>query len=474
MKIQPTPDSASFSLPGDVTPLFHIDPRTPPLERDIEESTQRASVLMQEAQAIGRIEEHAPDTVDYFALKAFLITACILIIHITQRAMPVSWWTYQDVVQALYYLPCLVAAMTFGLRGAALASGLACILTIWHVTVAMGGDFFGACLCRTGHILLLLGITLGAGWLADQSHLARRRAEGACNRLQNASRLLMETTARLHDSMAQLRQATMHRVAAEQQLRRSERLNAMGKLTAGLAHEIRNPLASIKGSAEILRDRVTGDPTIREFVDIMVQETDRLNQVLTRFLNFARDGREETGTAALPEIIAEVEALLRRPMTKADVRFEQDIAPNLPPVQMSPVDLRQVVLNLMLNATQVLHTWPGKRIIRITASVMPSSRRTHHLDPDDGPAEDIRLIVEDSGPGILSDVVDRIFDPFFTTRDDGTGLGLAIVDRMVREAGGQITVIACGREQSGEQRLGGAAMIIDLCAAAPPEPHAAS
>jgi signal transduction histidine kinase len=399
-----------------------------------EDSTQRALELIEQAKVQTPVDDDAEVSLstDYVALKFGLIAASIFGIFYWQWSMPITAWTMQDVLQALYYIPCLLAAVMFGFRGAVAASMLSAGLTIFHVYTAMGGDFFGACLCRTFHVLLLLTVSFGAGWLFERSAMARLRAEHSAGQLNEASGLLMETSNRLADSLRKLRNATLTNKRTEEQLRRAERLNALGKLTAGLAHEIRNPLASIHGSAEILTDRAERDPTLKEFVTIIQQETTRLEEVLSRFLDFAQSKKTENEHSKPNDVIQEVISLITPQIKRSQIQLTTNIPKQLPAVDIAPIHLRQVLLNLVLNASQALaqDAGDGKNI---HIGVFPPN------SDDETPA--VRIIVADSGPGIPEDNKQSIFDPFFTTKDEGTGLGLAIIDRIIRDANGQIMLL---------------------------------
>jgi two-component system sensor histidine kinase PilS (NtrC family) len=227
-------------------------------------------------------------------------------------------------------------------------------------------------------------------------------------------------------------------VEMERELRRSERLAAVGQLSAGMAHEIRNPLAAISGSIQMLRRGGAGsDPKAsRRLMDIVLRETDRLNRLLTEFLEYARPGPLRLESLLLEESLAEVLAVFdaSRP---PGVAVALDLEPGLR-LRADPGQLRQLLWNLLLNAAQAM---PGGGAICLSAQ--PSG------PPQDGPAgrrndreEEgwVEIGVRDGGCGIPAEALDRIFDPFFTTKPGGTGLGLATVHRIVEEHGGSIRV----------------------------------
>jgi two-component system sensor histidine kinase HydH len=203
--------------------------------------------------------------------------------------------------------------------------------------------------------------------------------------------------------------------AAEAAVRRAERLAALGQLTAGLAHELRNPLASIKGSADLLARRSVADPMSRELGEIISSEVDRTNLLVTRFLSFARPLEPQRE-------MTEVTAVIDRAARHASVEIVRDYAPDVPPLALDPALMEQVFINLLSNAAQASE--PG-------APVTVSTRRT---------TQRIEIDVIDRGSGIPADKIETIFNPFFTTKQTGVGLGLAIVSKIVNGHGGKMTV----------------------------------
>jgi signal transduction histidine kinase len=203
-------------------------------------------------------------------------------------------------------------------------------------------------------------------------------------------------------------------------MKRAERLSALGQLSAGLAHEIRNPLASISGSAAILRRNQDLDQKQAKCVDIITNECERLNGLLTNFLNFARPRPPRFQTIELVPLFDNVLALADHGVRGKTVHFEQHIEPALPSVECDPEQLEQVLLNLMINAIEAS---PDGDTIRLAAL-----------------AEDQRVVVQviDRGHGVAPSHIDRLFDPFFTTKEHGTGLGLPVAHQIMRQMGGSL------------------------------------
>ena len=229
-------------------------------------------------------------------------------------------------------------------------------------------------------------------------------------------------------------------VQMERELRRSERLAAVGELSASIAHEIRNPLAAISGSVQILQKTqgALGDEAHR-LMDIALRETLRLDRLIADFLTFARRAPLRAESVSLAAVVDEtLEALeAARP---ANVRIERAVETRLV-VQADPGQLRQVLWNLVINACQAM---PEGGVLRVSAAPQhpappQGSRRAGRMEAEAKPAG-AEIAVMDQGVGIAEDALEHVFDPFFTTKPTGSGLGLAIVHRVVSEHGGSVRV----------------------------------
>jgi signal transduction histidine kinase len=203
-------------------------------------------------------------------------------------------------------------------------------------------------------------------------------------------------------------------------MKRAERLSAIGQLSAGLAHEIRNPLASISGAAAILARSQDLDPKNAKCLEIITSECERLNDLLTDFLNFARPRPPRLQTIQLEPVLENVLDLAGHGVRGKTVRFENTIEAGLPPVECDPEQLEQVLLNLMINAIEAS---PEGGTVTLSAA-----------------AEDSRIAIDvvDRGHGVAPAHIDRLFDPFFTTKEHGTGLGLPVAHQIVRQMGGSL------------------------------------
>ena len=217
----------------------------------------------------------------------------------------------------------------------------------------------------------------------------------------------------------------------KENIRRSERLASLGRLAAGVAHEIRNPLSSIRGFAQFFLNRFRGQPEEEEYAGIMVKEVDRLNRVITELLDFARPRELHREPASLPKIIDYDLQLLAMELAAKKVVVEKKYADDLPPVQVDQEQISQALLNLLLNALDAVEEG-GKIFIGLYAE--PRRRG-------------IDIMVADNGRGIPPEDREKVFEPFYSTKRKGTGLGLAIVNQIVEGHGGEVKVE--GRAEGG-------------------------
>ena len=208
----------------------------------------------------------------------------------------------------------------------------------------------------------------------------------------------------------------------EEQVQRTEKLAAVGRLAAGVAHEIRNPLSSIRGFAYLLGRGHGKETPEREYAEVMVREIDRINRVVTDLLNFSRPMTLEPEVTMLPDLIDHVVSLVSADAKKHGIEIQIDCEPGTPPMTLDPNQITQALLNLMLNAINAVERGG---VVDLRTSPL-----------NEGAGVDIQ--VTDNGPGIDPDVQDKIFEPFYTTRERGTGLGLAMVRKIAENHNGAI------------------------------------
>jgi two-component system NtrC family sensor kinase len=246
--------------------------------------------------------------------------------------------------------------------------------------------------------------------------------------LHTMTQRLLDNEDRLRRQIDEVERATRELEQAQQRLIRSERLASVGRLAAGLAHEIGNPIAAMIGMEELLLAGGLSDREQQDFLQRMRKETDRINRILSDLLAFARpsaqrgEGPSEPGDVA--QAVQDVAALVAPQKSMAEVALGIETDPKLPLVTLSREHLVQVLLNLLLNAADACQG--GGRIL-ITARAS---------------SDGVALSVEDDGPGVAPDVRERLFEPFVTTKEvgQGTGLGLAVCRGLVEAAGGTIAL----------------------------------
>lgn len=317
---------------------------------------------------------------------------------------------YYGIICRFYYLPIICAGIWFRLQGGITIALLITVIFAPHVLFRWG-PFPSASLEQSFEVLAFAMTGVVTGALSSKLKQQRRKTETSLQELSRSYEKLKEQADMIID--------------IENQLRRADRLTALGELSAGMAHEIRNPLGSIRGTAEILRDALPEDNRFNEFAGILVSETDRLNKVVEDFLDFARPASNEQERFVINNVLDEVIQLTAQQAKKNRVRIYWEPR-DLPPVVGETGQFKQVFLNLVLNALQAMKSG-GE--LTIATSISDCGR--------------ILIQFKDSGPGIPDEDLDKVFNPFFTTKSDGTGLGLAITYRIVQNHCGQIKAENC-------------------------------
>lgn len=217
----------------------------------------------------------------------------------------------------------------------------------------------------------------------------------------------------------------------EEQVRRMDRLAVVGELAAGIAHEIKNPLASLSGSIQVLRDELHLEPVHRRLMDIVLREAERLNALVYEFLLFSRPAKAVEGSVEVNQVINDTLVVLQnsREMAKT-IEIHKTLTDDLR-IRIDPQQLQQVIWNLMLNAVQEMK---GGGTLSIATAIRSEA------DGGDGRKRFAQISISDTGPGIPPEYQDKIFDPFFTSKESGTGLGLTIVHRIVENYDGKISL----------------------------------
>jgi nitrogen-specific signal transduction histidine kinase len=340
-------------------------------------------------------------------LKILLCT--LLLIH-TGEIFPINSAYYP-----IYFIPVITAAMEFGtiatLLWTTLASIAYCSLILPDLpTLKTENEITPE---NAAYLALRILFFYIAAILVNRFAVDNRRQVGKSRELLTA----------LEDTNRQLQRA-------EAEARRSERLAALGQLSAGLAHEIRNPLGVIKGSAEMLSQKLqTSQPLAAELAGFISSEVNRLNALVARFLDFARPQHVELSALHVPQIVDHALESVQNQFPNARVIVERNYAAGLPEVLADPQLCEQVFINLITNAFQAMGAQPTGRddILRLTIQSDTS-----------GAKPGVSVLIEDTGPGVPAGLRDQIFNPFFTSKKDGVGLGLAIVAKIIDDHRGSI------------------------------------
>ncbi len=261
---------------------------------------------------------------------------------------------------------------------------------------------------------------------------------------------LSESNLKLVHEISERKTAERQREAMEVHLRQQQKLESLGTLASGVAHEINNPINVIMNYATLLSDRSENSPDlIREYAEEIFKEGERVAGIVRNLLTFARLGADSHNLCSLHELVEDTTALLHSPLTKAQITLHTEIDPESFWLSCNRQQIQQVFVNLIHNACDALST------------TTPASDRPRRLIIRSHPVKDgerkmVRVEIVDNGPGIDEKTLERVFDPFFTTKSGGkgTGLGLSISHGIVKEHGGTLTV----KSSPGE----GATFILEL------------
>jgi signal transduction histidine kinase len=328
-----------------------------------------------------------------------LVATGILLTSAGHYLTPPEYRLWHGIFQRLYYLPVVYAAIAFGWAGGLSTGLIAGLFYVPHIVMTWSHERHYA-LEQYAEIFMFLAVGLVTGVLSDRER--RRSAE-----LHRTARRLNQVYRELQDTF--------------EQIKRADRLSAIGQMAAGLVHEIRNPLASIDGAAEVMESSPNQEDLRVETMGIIRKECFRLNRLLTNLLDFARPRSPDWAEVDVPAILDGVVELVQHSAGK-NVRFRRLSSPGIPPLIGDREQIAQIILNLALNAAQAT---PDGGEILLSAEVAEGG---------------VLIRVRDEGVGIAPEDMEKIFDPFFTTKEGGTGLGLSVVHQIVGQLGGTIKV----------------------------------
>lgn len=325
--------------------------------------------------------------------------AALLINHTGEVSINSSYWP-------IYFLPIVTAGEYFGPWGTLFWTTVSSASYCAYLFEPEIRQFYEISLETFWLLAIRVLFFYLSGMLVNRFALEIRRQT---QRYQETAATLAETNRRLEQAQAEAR--------------RSERLAALGQLSAGLAHEIRNPLGVIKGSAEMLTQKLAdSNPLATELAGYISSETNRLSALVTRFLDFARPLHADLAPHEITEVLDRALNDVAQFRKGAPVRVEKRYQPNLPPVPIDESLCEQAFVNIIQNAYDALGTNGGE----LRVSVERARRNTPA-----GRVDGVEVRIADSGPGIPPELREQMFNPFVTTKKSGVGLGLSIVSKII-------------------------------------------
>lgn len=335
------------------------------------------------------------------AISVLVLGAAIFLISALHFLTPIDSLILHQIYQRLYYIPIILAALGLGWRGGLGAALTASLSYIPHIALHWQHQNYDYALNQYAEIAMFFVIGAVTGWLGDQKRGERARAEKINNELQTAYADLRQTVG---------------------QLLQAERLSSLAEIASGVIHEVRNPLGAIKGAVEILEDELAADSPRREFARIAKTEVERIDKIVQEFFHFARAKEPNQQLTNVNEIIHAVRLLIENQAAAQTVEISEELDKNLPLISLDAEQIKQVLLNLAINALQAMPT--GGNLVF----------RTFQKD------NLLFIETEDTGGGIDEATKAKVFDPFFTTKDKGLGLGLSVVYKIVNQHNGQIEI----------------------------------
>lgn len=351
----------------------------------------------------GQFVRIAPKIGPYCVIAIKISLATILLGH-TGDVTPISssYWP-------IFWLPIMTAAAYFRPLGTLVWSAIACGAYASYLIPAM--QEFEITRENIGELLLRMMFLFLVGMVVNRFSVEYREQ---VQRYQKVSETLQEANRSLRQAQADAR--------------RAERLAALGQLSAGLAHEIRNPLGVIKGSAELLQQKLSGaDSLPKELAGFIYTEVNRLSALVGRFLDFARPSHLELHPESLTEVMENSLKAISQQGADQRVRVTREFSADLPPVMLDRELCEQAFTNLLLNACEAMGEQGGDLRVGIRRAA-----------GEDGTGESVVVEIEDTGPGVPAEIREQIFNPFVTTKESGVGLGLAIVSKIVDSHGGSV------------------------------------
>ncbi|HEV2289557.1 MAG TPA: ATP-binding protein [Candidatus Acidoferrales bacterium] len=369
----------------------------------------------------GRLIAWIPRRGRSYAILIKILLATLLLGHTGELGINSSYWP-------IYFLPAVTAAIYFGPVGTLAWTALASLAYGSYVLPALYIELYEIPASGYGILGIRILFFFLSAILVNRFVMENRRQVALYQSLSES----------LAESNRQLQQA-------QSDVRRAERLAALGQLTAGLAHEIRNPLGIIKGSAEMLAQKLqASQPVAGELAGYISAEVNRLNALVTRFLDFARPSHLELHSIDLPPLVDRALEVAQARYPHASVTVARRFARDIPKVLADEQLCEQVFINLVLNAYEAMGAQRNEEHGGSTqSSASPIGALSVSIQPDvrDG-RSGVSVEVQDTGPGVSSELREQIFNPFVTSKKAGVGLGLSIVAKIVDDHGGAIQLVS--------------------------------
>jgi two-component system, NtrC family, sensor histidine kinase HydH len=344
--------------------------------------------------------------------KAYIVLLLLIVVAVglLHTFTPTDKLVLHDFYRRISYFPIVVAAIWYGIRGGVFLAACTSVAFIPHLQ-----HFYhlgpSAYLAELPEILLYFGAGIVTGAIAGREKQLRIK-------YQDLSRQLERSYKKLHKQASTL-------VEAEEQLHASQKLSALGQLSASLAHEVKNPLAAIRGAVEILADDFPPQHPKHEFSEILLKETSRLSATVEEVLRYSKKQQpllHAPRLESLPQVLERVRVLLDNNFRSKNLTLTMNLDEQADTILIDGDKMAQVFINLLLNSCEAMER---------NGTVEVTSRQD---------AAHVEIAIKDDGPGIGEEEQKKIFTAFYSTKEEGTGLGLAISSRIVATYGGDIRV----------------------------------
>jgi signal transduction histidine kinase len=355
-------------------------------------------------------------------MRIALVVSSILLISIAHYSTDTHLHLYHAVYRRLYYLPIFAAALWFGLRGGLGASLSVSVLYAphilyqWKILPSMELE-------KYLEIVLFNVVGVLTGLLAQRANRQRD--------------LYRRTSEKLEEAYQDLQERSSQLLRLEKRLRQQETTSALGELSATIAHEFMNPLGSIKGAVEILKDDFPEKHEKHGFLEILIKEIERLDRTVRSVLRFRRQERLAKSVCDPNALLDTILVLAQGEANQRGVEVTRQLAEDKKDLPLDADKIQQLFLNIVMNAIQAM---PNGGRLTVTSQWTDGPPPAGVQNESKQGVGGVLFRFEDTGPGIPKDAMASLFDTFYTTKEEGTGLGLVIAKRIVDAHGGTIRV----------------------------------